>query len=59
MVERESTAMHQTRLNQEAAAYKAEVDLAIQKQRLRDEAEEKIAHTRREAEMFEKEREVA
>ena len=52
-------AMHQNRLNQEAAAYKAEIELTMQKQRLRDEAEEKIAQTRREAEMLEKEREVA
>ena len=39
LAERESTAMHQERLNQEAAAYKASVDLAVQKQRLKDEAE--------------------
>ena len=51
--------MHQHRLTQEAAAYKAEIELTMQKQRLREEAEDKIAHAQREAEMLEKEREVA
>jgi len=49
--------MHQNRLNQEAAAYKAEIELTMQKQRLREEAEEKIAQTRREADMLERESE--
>ena len=52
-------ALHQNRLSQEAAAYRAEIELTMQKQRLRDEAEEKIAQTRRQSEMIEKEREVA
>ena len=58
MAERESMAMHQNRLNQEAAAYKAEIELTMQKHRLREEAEEKIVQTRREAGMLEEEREV-
>ena len=59
MVERESMELHRSRIAQEAAAYKAEIELAVQKQRLRDEAEEKIAQAERMTEMLEKEREVA
>ena len=51
--------LHRSRVAQEAAAYKAEIELAVQKQRLRDEAEEKIAQAERMTEMMEKEQEVA
>ena len=47
--------LHRARVAQEAAAYKAEIELTVQRQRIRDEAEEKIAHAEREAEMLEKE----
>ena len=51
--------LHRARVDQEAAAYKAEIELTVQRQRILDEAEEKIAHAEREAEMLDKEREVA
>ena len=51
--------LHRARVAQEAAAYKAEIELTVQRQRIRDEAEEKIAHAERVTEMLEKEREVA
>ena len=46
--------LHRARVAQEAAAYKAEIELTVQRQRLRDEAEEKIAHSERVTEMLEK-----
>ena len=51
--------LHRARVAQEAAAYKAEIELTVQRQRIRDEAEEKIAHAERVTEMLEEEREVA
>ena len=59
MAERETMLLHQTRLNHEAAAYKAEIEHAMQKQRLMDEAAERVAQAERKAEQLEKEREVA
>ena len=40
-VERESMELHRARVAQEAAAYKAEIELTVQRQRIRDEAEKR------------------
>ena len=52
--ERESMQLQQGRLNLEATAYKAEIEHAVQKRRLMDEAEAKVAQAERKAEMLEK-----